>query len=136
MDTLRPLHQRLLRPLAALSLLALLAGTSIAADTKTKPATEKKGKVTHGAIAWHRDSGSYGYSHDLTSAKEAAITALNQCANARCEVVLALRSECGAVADGPKGFKALKGHTQAEAETKALKACGPGCKPVAWACTR
>jgi Domain of unknown function (DUF4189) len=130
---LQPLLQRLL---AVLSLLVLLAGTGIAADTKTNPATAKKGKVTHGAIAWHRDSGSYGYSHDLTNAKDAAVTALNQCANARCEVVLALRSECGAVANGPKGFKVQKGHTQAEAETKALKACGPGCKPVAWVCTR
>ncbi len=130
---LQPLLQRLL---AILSLLVLLAETGIAADTKTKPATAKKGKVTHGAIAWHRDSGSYGYSHDLTTEKDAAVTALNQCANARCEVVLALRSECGAVADGPKGFKVQKGHTQAEAETKALKACGPGCRPVAWACTR
>jgi hypothetical protein len=130
---LQPLLQRLL---AVLSLLVLLAGTGVAADTKTKPATAKKDKVTHGAIAWHRDSGSYGYSHDLTNAKDAAVTALNQCANARCEVVLALRSECGAVADGPKGFKVQKGHTQAEAETKALKACGPGCRPVAWVCTR
>jgi len=132
------LSRLLPQSLAALSLVVLLIGTmpGIAAEPKAKSAAAKKGKTTHGAIAWHRDSGSYGYSHDLASAKEAAITALNQCANARCEVVLALRSECGAVADGPKGYKAQKGHTQAEAETKALRACGPGCKPVAWACTR
>lgn len=128
----------LTRSLAVLSLLVLLIGATHgnAAEPKAKSQAAKKGKTTHGAIAWHRDSGSYGYSHDLANAKEAAITALNQCANARCEVVLALRSECGAVADGPKGFKVQKGHTQAEAETKALKACGPGCKPVAWVCTR
>jgi len=126
------------RSLAVVSLLVLLIGTThgIAAEPNAKSTTAKKGTVTHGAIAWHRDSGSYGYSHDRATAKEAAITALNQCANARCEVVLALRGECGAVADGPKGSKVQKGHTQAEAETKALKACGPGCKPVAWACTR
>ncbi len=125
-------------PMVIYCVLTLLAGTTygIAAEKKSKPESAKKGKVTHGAIAWHRESGSYGYSHDFANARDAAITALNECANQRCEVVLTLSSECGAIADGPKGFKAQKGYTRAEAETKALKACGAGCKPVAWACTR
>ena len=107
------------------------ASLVMAANTKSKTETAKKGKTTQGAIAWHRETGSVGYSHDFAAAREAAVNALGQCAHPNCEVALALRSECGAIADGPKGFKVQKGNTRAEAETKALKACGSGCKPVA-----
>ena len=127
-------------PTIACLLLTLAAWPGLAASPKQEA---KKTKTAYGAIAWHRDSGSYGYSYDLATARAAGIEALRQCGHPRCEVTLALRNECGAIAEGAaaskagsKVFAARKGLTQAEAESKALSACGPNCRPVAWACTR
>ena len=123
-------------PTIALLVLALAAWPSLAATPKQEA---KKTKTAYGAIAWHRDSGSFGYAYDFATARAAGIEALKQCGHPRCEVTLALRNECGAIAQGTqgaKGFAARKGLTQAEAQSKALSACGANCKPVAWACTR
>ena len=111
-----------------------MACQALAATPKAKPGAAKKN--AYGAIAWHRASGGLGYSYDFGTARQAAVEALRQCGNDRCEVVIAIHNECGAVADGPKSFAAKKGATQNEAQTKALNACGAACKPVAWACTR
>ena len=88
-----------------------------------------------GAIAYHRDSGSFGWSVE-GNARQAQVEALRQCGHPSCEVVLKLRNNCGAVANGPKKSASAKGATRQEAETKALKACGERCEPVVWACTR
>jgi len=89
-----------------------------------------------GAIAYHRASQSWGVSYDTSRARDASVAALQQCANRQCEVVHKFKNGCAALADGPKVATAASGATRDEAETKALKRCGNGCKSIAWACTR
>jgi hypothetical protein len=108
---------------------ALWHGASFAAGKAAKAAY-------NGAIAYHRPSASYGYAVDLPSARAAQIEALKQCGNALCEVVMGLRNNCGAVANGPRHFTVAKGATRQEAQTKALRTCGAGCEIAVWACSR
>jgi len=89
-----------------------------------------------GAIAYHRASQSWGVSFDKARARDASVEALKQCGQRECEVVHKFKNGCAALADGPKAAAATSGATRDEAETKALKRCGAGCKPIAWACTR
>ena len=89
-----------------------------------------------GAIAYHRESQSWGVAYDKARARDAAVDALKQCGHQRCEVVHRFKNGCAALVDGPKAAFASSGATRDEAETKALKRCGAGCKPIAWACTR
>jgi hypothetical protein len=90
-----------------------------------------------GAIAFHRESQSWGVSFDQPRARDAAVAALKQCNHARCEVVHRFKNGCAALVDGPKEAFAASGATRDEAETKALKRCASArCKPLAWACTR
>lgn len=94
-------------------------------------------KGAYGAIAYHRDSGSYGYSYDFGSSREAKTEALRQCNDPKCEVVLGFRSACGALANGPRRSATASGATRQEAETKALRKCREkGCEVLAWACTK
>jgi len=124
-----PLCLKLMLP----CLLGLLLGSSAMAAA-SKAAAKKKS--AYGAIAWHKESGSTGYSYDYPSARLAGAEALRQCGHPKCEVVLPLHNECGALAGGAKKSAARRGYTEAEAQAKALNACGAGCKPLAWACTR
>ena len=89
-----------------------------------------------GAIAYHRDTQSWGVAYDKARARDAAVEALRQCGAQRCEIVHRFKNGCAALVDGPKAAFASSGATRDEAETKALKRCGGGCKPIAWACTR
>ena len=117
-------------------MLTILAASAVmAADSKV--AASKK-KNAYGAIAWHRDSNSVGYSYDYATARLAGTEALRQCGHPKCEVVLALHNECGALVNNNRTKKhaVQRGYTEAEAQTKAMNACGAGCQPVAWACTR
>lgn len=124
----------LARPLIACLCLAVAMPAGAASSASSKSAAKKKS--SYGAIAWHRASGNYGYSHDLTTTREAGTEALRQCGHPQCEVVLSLHNECGALSASPKAFAARRGFTEAEARAKADSACGPGCRPVAWACTK
>lgn len=97
----------------------------------------------YGAIAYHRESQSWGVAYDKPRARDAAVEALRQCGQQRCEVVHRFKNGCAALVDGPKAAFASSGATRDEAETKALKRCAVGspsgaerCKPIAWACTR
>lgn len=90
----------------------------------------------YGAIAYHRASQSWGVSYDKPRARDAAVEALKQCGHQRCEVVHRFKNGCAALADGPKVAIPASGATRDEAETKALRRCGPGCSVIAWACTR
>jgi Domain of unknown function (DUF4189) len=101
---------------------------SLAAPKKIPPPT--------GALAYHRDSGSFGYAVNATDSRSARIAALNQCGHPKCEVVVSLSKDCGAVANGPKRFVASRGATRQEAETRALRQCGDQCQIVGWACPR
>ncbi len=89
-----------------------------------------------GALAYHRDSGSFGYAVNAPDSRSARIAALNQCGHPKCEVVVSLSKDCGAVANGPKRFVASRGATRQEAETRALRQCGDACLVVGWACPR
>jgi hypothetical protein len=89
-----------------------------------------------GALAYHRESGSFGYAVNAKDSHTARVTALKQCGHPRCEVVASLSKDCGAVANGPKKFSAARGATRQEAETKALRQCGERCEVVGWACPR
>ena len=129
------LSQRLLPvvlSLAWLGLACLVGGQAWAAA----PKGEAKKKSFYGAIAWHRASGSVGYSYDFATARLAGTEALRQCGHPQCEVTLSLHNECGALSASPKTFAARRGFTEAEARAKAASACGPDCRPVAWACTK
>jgi hypothetical protein len=101
---------------------------AVAAAKKVPPST--------GALAYHRDSGSFGYAVNAADSRSARVAALNQCGHPKCEVVVSLSKDCGAVANGPKRFVASRGATRQEAETRALRQCGDGCQIVGWACPR
>ena len=109
--------------------LALLAPPHSSAEPKhAQPLT--------GALAFHRDSGSFGFAMNAATPRIAKTDALAQCGHPRCEVVANLRNDCGAVANGPKRFLVARGATRQEAETKALRLCGEGCAIAGWGCTR
>jgi len=123
-------------PLGALLLALFFVTESHDSLAASRLAGAKTVRVYNGAIAYHRASASYGYAVNLPTARAAQLEALKQCADASCEVVVRLRNDCGAVANGPRRFTVGKGVTRQEAETKALRACGSGCEIAVWACTR
>jgi hypothetical protein len=112
---------------ALFAALLWMPGTASSAS-KQPPAT--------GALAYHRDSGSFGYAVNARDSRSARIAALNQCGHPKCEIVTSLSKDCGVVANGPKRFVASRGVTRQEAETRALRLCGEGCEIVGWACPR
>ena len=120
----------------------LVAGAAILGLCFAAPAAGRgtQGKVKHrafGAIAYHQDSGSVGYSYDFGSSREARTEALKQCNHLKCEVILGFRSACAALAKTPKKSAAMTGATRQEAEAKALRKCGAkDCEVLVWACTK
>jgi hypothetical protein len=90
-----------------------------------------------GAIAYQRSTGEFGYSYDYPSEREASVAALQSCADTECLIELTFSSNCGVLLDGPTGPVAAVGATAREAEVRARGTCrDPGCKVIAWACTR
>ena len=118
----------------ALALSACLVWAAAPASTPEKKAAKKKN--AYGAIAWHRPSSNVGYAYDYANARQAGAEALRQCGHPNCEVVLSLYNECGALASNARTYAARRGFTEAEAQTRAMNACGTDCRQVAWACTR
>ena len=91
----------------------------------------------HGAIAYNRATGAYGYSYDYPTSRDAGIAAINSCGEAQCVVAIAFRSACAALVDGPGGPAIAEGVNALEAEVKARTRCtDPQCQVIAWACTR
>ena len=95
----------------------------------------------YGAIAYHRESQSWGLSYDKAKTRDASIEALKQCGRKQCEVVHKFKNGCAALAEGPKTSVAVSGATRDEAETKTLRRCGEknggkDCTLLAWGCTR
>ena len=111
---------------------ALLLGTGAEASTTKKSAVPNR----FGAIAYHRATNSWGVSFDMVRSRDADVAALRQCGQRECEVIHRFKNGCAALAEGPKAGVAASGATRDEAETKALRKCGDGCKPLAWGCTR
>ena len=115
---------------AAVSLAVLAAAAAAHGATQTK-------KQAFGAIAYEPARRAVGYAYDFKSARDAKIEALKECGDPNCVVLVSFRNACGAVARGPGKPFAVTGTTRAEAETKALRACGnKACEVVAWACTK
>jgi hypothetical protein len=100
------------------------------------PEAVSKSPPPTGALAYHRDSGSFGYAVNAKDSRSARIAALKECGHPKCEVVANLSKDCGAVANGPSKFVASRGATRQEAETRALRLCGEKCEVVGWACPR
>jgi hypothetical protein len=119
---------RAVRLLAATLALAMAALPHAARAAPKNPPT--------GALAYHRDSGSFGYAVNARDSRSARIAALKQCGHPKCEIVASLSKDCGAVANGPKKFVASRGATRQEAETRALRLCGESCEVLGWACPR
>ena len=99
-------------------------------------ATSKPPPQSTGALAYHRDSGSFGFSINAATARIAKTDALALCGHPKCEVVANLRNSCGVIANGPKRFYVTRGATRQEAEAKVMRLCGERCEIVGWACTR
>jgi hypothetical protein len=119
--------------------IALLSTTlsTIGKDSFAASNSEKAQKKTaFGAIAWHPETGRFGYSYDFQTERAANVAALKECGHERCEIAVSIKNGCAALAQGAKGYAAKKGNTREEAETIALRACGKDCRPLAWACTR
>ena len=121
----------MVRALASIGLLFLLIGAPQAEATGRKQASG-----WHGAIAYHADSGHYGYAVNRRNARDARREALVQCGQSACEVMLDMRNGCGALARGERRLAARTGTTGDEAQAKSLKHCGPQCEVLVWACTR
>jgi hypothetical protein len=124
---------------AGLLVVALLA--ALPAVAQTKPGKRSAEPNRFGAIAFNRDSQSWGVGFNFARARDANVEALRECGNGKCEVVHKFRNGCAALADGPKIHAAVSGATRDEAETKALRRCTElnkqaNCKLIAWACTR
>ena len=113
----------------------ILAAALLALATAANAASPRT-PLSFGAIAYHRESASYGYAVDRANARDAKREALKQCGEPRCEVVADLRNDCGAVANGTRRFVTARGATRQEAEARALRKCGAECALVVWACTR
>jgi len=122
--------QHAVRLLAGLTVVAFLAP-----GLATGAAPHGKARQSFGALAYHRDSGNFGFATNTASSRAARTEALRLCGHPKCEVVVALRNNCGAVANGPKRFIATQGATRQEAEAKALRKCGERCEIAGWACT-
>ena len=91
----------------------------------------------HGAIAYNRATGAYGYSFDYATPRDAGIAAINGCGETQCIVAIAFKSGCAVLVDGPGGPVVAEGVNAVEAEVKARGRCiDPQCQVVAWACTR
>ena len=123
-----------LRP--AILALLMAAGTALLCIAPAQAKDAGKAQ-NHGAIALDRELGRTGYAVDRRTARAAAVDALNQCGGGRCEVVLAFKSRCGALAGNRKQWATSSGATREEAESKALRRCGSeACTIAVWACTR
>ena len=85
-----------MRPGAAFAALVGLAAFCIApAAAREEPPPRNS---PHGAIAYHAESGSVGWSTDRKSSREAKTEALRQCGHEKCEVVAMVSRGCVAMA--------------------------------------
>ena len=122
-------------------LLALMLSAALACAAQPALAKVVVKKGVYGAIALQRETDQFGYAYNAVTSRAAKLEALKQCADPRCEVVVAFSNACGALARqparGPKGYFSATGATRQEAETKALRRCvSKDCAIAAWACTR
>ena len=113
---------------AALVLLALLI---VALDVF---AARPGNRQLWGAIAYSTKSGSYGFSVDRRTRRDAEMEAFRQC-GANCDLIRPFRDACAAVAARPGRTSSDTGASREIAEMKAMKKCGSDCAIKVWACT-
>ena len=90
----------------------------------------------HGAIAAARD-GSYGYSYDHPTRRNAERAALRECGSLGCVVKLWFKNNCAAYARGRGGEGWAYNDSLEDAKQRAIDECearGSGCEVVCWAC--
>lgn len=100
----------------------------------------------HGAIAYSRATGAYGYAFDQDSAARAERVARGACAKRAgasqdCRVVVAAIDRCIAIAAASgREAHAATAATRREAEQQSLAACrardGGACESLAWTCSK
>jgi serine/threonine-protein kinase len=112
---------------AAFVLLALALATDADAARYGK-------KQLWGAIAYSSKTGSYGYTVDKRTKRDAETEAYRQCGT-DCDLIRTFRDACGAVAAKPNRVSSDTGASREIVEMKVLKKCGGGCTVKVWACT-
>jgi hypothetical protein len=101
------------------------------------PGTAAVATEHHGAIAYDRATGAFGYSYDYATPRDAGLAAINGCGEPSCVVAIAFKNGCGILVDGPTGAVVAEGVNAREAEARARGLCtDPQCQVIAWACTR
>ena len=91
-------------------------------------------KQLWGAIAYSSKTGSYGYTVDKRTKRDAETEAYRQCGS-NCDLIRTFRDACGAVAAKPNRVSSDTGASREIVEMKVLKKCGGGCTVKVWACT-
>jgi Domain of unknown function (DUF4189) len=96
----------------------------------------------HGAIAYSRQTGSWGHSYDWDSPARAGRAALGACARhaSDCRVMVSFVNQCGALAAPDQGeARHGLGGTRKEAEDRSVAACrasgGATCKLITGVCS-
>lgn len=102
---------------------------------------EKVWFESHGALAYSRETGAYGYAYDHDSQNRARHAALGHCRRhaSDCHIVVTFVEQCGAIAEtAQRKVSYGLGKTRKEAEERSLAACrtggGKACTVAAWAC--
>jgi len=98
---------------------------------------------SHGAIAYSRQTGAWGYSYDHDSQARASRRALGHCEGRApdCRIVVTFVEQCGAIAEtAQRDVSHGLGKTRKEAEDRSLAACrvatGKACTVAAWVCSK
>src|SRR5215510_1930963 len=96
---------RCARPLLALLLAAPLGAAAqtavprplpvIPGQVIVVPGTTVVATEHHGAIAYERATGAFGYSYDYVTPRDAGIAAINSCGGPSCVVTIAFKNGCG-----------------------------------------
>ena len=98
---------------------------------------------SHGAIAYSRQTGAWGYSYAHDSQARASRMALGHCERRApdCRIVVNFVDQCGAIAETTRrDVSPGLGGTRKEAEDRSLAACraaaGKACTVAAWVCSK
>jgi len=104
---------------------------------------EKVWFESHGAIAYSRETGAYGYAYDHDNQNRARHAALRHCTRhaSDCHIVVTFVEQCGAIAETTqREVSPGLGKTRKEAEERSLAACraaaGKACTVAAWVCSK
>lgn len=117
------MHHRLTRRIARWAAAALLAAPLAAAAANQ-----------YGAIAFNKQTLSYGYSYNQPTRVAAENRAMNECGGG-CTPMMWYANGCGVLATSKERYGAGSGPTRAEATRLAHERCGKGCRTLVTSCT-